>query len=164
MEEQNTTIILGDDRGLYIDTNIETYIRKFNQLEMKSSKIGWNWCAFLFNTSWMLYRKLYGYALFFFFAPVLLDIILLLISPTEWFYLVTSGICSLGLLVCGGLYSDYWYKQKIDKLVRDGINLAGEEKDKHIKKGGTNVPLLALFMLITFFVNLYLQYNKTTSY
>ena len=59
-----------DQRILYIQTNVETYLKKFNALEMKERKTGWNWCGFLFGPLWMLYRKLYGYAAFFYLATI----------------------------------------------------------------------------------------------
>lgn len=139
-----------DQRVLYIQTNVETYLKKFNGLEMNAKKTGWNWCGFLFGPLWMLYRKLYGYAAFFYIAPIIVELILLLISPSELFLATTNLLCNLALAVCGGLYSDFWYKLKIDRLMREGLRLNGDAKVNHLKKGGTNFTLIAILMVIDF--------------
>ena len=142
-----------DQRILYIQTNVETYLKKFNALEMKERKTGWNWCGFLFGPLWMLYRKLYGYAAFFYLAPIFIEVILMYISPSEMFYATTNLLCTLVMYVCGGLYSDYWYKMKIDRLMQEGLRLNGEAKAKHLKKGGTNFTLIAILMVIDFILS-----------
>ena len=148
---QNQHVVSFDDqRVLYIQTNVDTYLKKFNALEMKENKTGWNWCGFLFGPLWMLYRKLYGYAIFFYFAPMIMELCLVLISPSEMFYATTDLLCSLALGVCGGLYSDYWYKLEIDRLMQEGLRLNGEAKAKHLKKGGTNFTLIAILLAFDF--------------
>lgn len=151
---QELNVPLEDPRVFYIQNNVETYLRKFTRLEEKNSKIGWNWCGFFLSPSWMLYRKMYGLWAFFFFAPDLVKLVLSLISPTEDFAIGLSLIFSLIFLFTPAMYGDYWYKQKIEKLVNEGSSLSEEEKINHYKKGGTNFVLV----LILFFVGLALNF------
>ena len=143
-------VLMTDDRGTYIQNNVETYIQKFNTLEMKGSSTGWNWCGFLFGPAWMLFRKLYFQAIVFFFAPALLEVALLLVSPNELVYTLLDLVLTLSLAVLAGMYSDAWYKTKIDRLVREGALLQGEEKAEHIKKGGCSYGLLIAYVLLSF--------------
>ena len=143
-------VVFDDQRVLYIQSNVETYLKKFNALEMKENKTGWNWCGFFFGPLWMLYRKLYGYAAFFYLAPMILELVLMFISPTRMFYVTTDLLCTLALGVCGGLYSDYWYKLKIDRLMQDGLMLNGEAKTRHLKKGGTSFALIVGLIIFHF--------------
>ena len=50
-----------EKRTLYIQDNAGHYLNKFGIMESTGSKISWNWCAFFFTSTWMIYRKMYGY-------------------------------------------------------------------------------------------------------
>ncbi len=144
-----------DPRALYIKSNVNTYFKKFAVLDAKNSNLGWNWCGFLFGSSWMIYRKLYKHALFFFFVPIVIEwITLLSFMINDWLALICSFvslIVSLVLWVLGGLLSDYWYRQKVDQLVKEGSQLSADErKELAEKKGGTSIKMLLLLIGIAF--------------
>ena len=54
-----------DDLTAFVGNNANVYIQKFKKFNMGGANtfaITWNWSTFFFGPCWMLYRKLYGWA------------------------------------------------------------------------------------------------------
>jgi len=58
--------ITTDDYALFVGKSSETYLTRFNKFGMEGNghfRLTWHWPAFFFTFFWMIYRKLYGWAL-----------------------------------------------------------------------------------------------------
>lgn len=148
-------------RAEYIKKNVDTYLEKFRKMERKNSGISWNWCGFLFNTEWLLYRKLYGLFVLFLILP---GVVSYLAGFGMGYGLAAAGISdemlsSIGaltgsvvyliMMIILGMFSDSWYRKKLDKLVAAGEAAeTDEEADKIYKKGGTNLVALIIWLVL----------------
>jgi len=100
-------VISEQEYAAFVGKNAEAYLRrfrKFNSNGADSFSVTWNWWAFLFPVTWMLYRKLYLWALLAF----VLELI------------VYTGLLSM---VAFGITGHYIYyrnaKKKILEIKRD---------------------------------------------
>lgn len=159
--DEEDFFVVQKKRAEYIKRNVDTYLEKFKKMHQKKTKASWNWCAFLFGGAWFLYRKLYKC----FFLTYLITIVVgawvitgaILgldaagLNPYDYeilFYVASIAI-GLFIMIIIGTYSNAWYRKKIDKLVARGDNAqTDEEWEKAHKKGGTNIPLLVVIILL----------------
>jgi len=154
-----------DERCPYIEKKIDTYLRKFESLERRNSKSGWNWCAFLFGSLWMAYRKMYRLCILFFILEFAIPFVFVFAvaiwlesmpMDPEKVALILEGIeaiVSLGICIVCGLLGDHWYRKRIRRLVEEGSVLPEKQRQKHIMTtGGTSslavVGLLTLNLVI----------------
>ena len=90
-EEGSATVVTDEEFSSYVGKNAETYIRKFRKFSVggvDKFALTWHWPAFFLGFWWLLYRKLYVWALIAF----LLSIVCLKIP--YWFF-VNSFIYAL---------------------------------------------------------------------
>lgn len=150
-----------DERAAYIQKNIGTYLRKFNKIESGDKASSWNWCAFLFTVDWLVYRKMYKLAVIVLVATVVIDLVAELVFfsviSNELTASLFSDLVTLAYCVFIGIMGDRWYKTRVDKLVEESAELPEEEKQKHYKKGGTNIIAVIVMVLLAGTINLLLQ-------
>lgn len=161
-EEEDDFFELQQKRAEYIKRNVDTYLEKFKKMHRNNTKASWNWCAFLFGGAWFLYRKLYKC----FFLTYLLILVVGVglttgvifgldaagLDPLKYMILIYVAAIAIGLfvMIIIGTYSNSWYRNKIDKLVSRGDNAqTDEEWEKAHKKGGTNIPLLVVVLILS---------------
>ena len=149
-----------DERAAYIQKNVGTYLRKFDKIDNEDKASSWNWCAFLFTSDWLIYRKMYKLAVIVLVALVALEIIVELVTFTiidnEIVADLIVSLIDIAAYVAIGIMGDRWYKTKVDKLVKESAELSSEEKQEHYKKGGTNLPAVIIIVLISVAINLFL--------
>ena len=152
-----------DERAAYIQKNIGTYLKKFDKIRPNNSGSSWNWCAFLFTFSWMVYRKMYKPAVITLMCLFALEFVAgfigLIIVPFENDETLADlfiAIVDIAACVIIGIKGDKWYKKKVDKLVEEGAELSSVEKQGHYKKGGTNILAVIILALISGALNLLL--------
>lgn len=152
-----------DERGEYIQKNIGTYLKKFDKIRPDNSGSSWNWCAFLFTFSWMVYRKMYKPAVITLVCLFALEFVAgfigLIIVPFENDETLADlfiAIVDIAACVAIGIKGDKWYKKKVDKLVEEGAELSSVEKQEHYKKGGTNVLAVIILALISGAISVFL--------
>ncbi len=147
-----------DERAAYIQKNVGTYLNKFSDINKGKPTSSWNWCGFLFSFHWMLYRKMYGLGVIVFVIYCLVSVVvetsLYLFGINEILLAVITLIIDIAYAVVIGLLGDHWYQKKINKLVAEGENMSPEEKQKHHKKGGVNLPLVLVLVVISVVLNL----------
>ena len=78
-------------RERLIGEKAEYYLPRFEKMENLNSFTGWNWCAFLFGGSWMVYRKMYVFGVLFWLAGELL-VNLLGMGLMRWVLWIGSGV------------------------------------------------------------------------
>lgn len=160
-DEEDVFFELQQKRAEYIKRNVDKYLEKFKKMHRNNTKVSWNWCAFLFGGAWFLYRKMYKCFILTYLIILAIGVALgvgaymmmgdVAMSATGWSPLVLIGSVAVGLFIgiVIGLFSDSWYRNKVDKLVARGDAAeTDEEWEKAHRKGGTNVPLLVIYLMI----------------
>lgn len=149
-------------RAEYIKKNVDTYLEKFRKMERKNSGVSWNWCGFLFNTEWLLYRKMYGLFVLFLILPGVVSYLagyavgfgLGMMGESMQLIMIMSylagGLISLISIIIVGMFGNSWYRKKLDKLVAAGEAAeTDEEADKIYRKGGTNLAALIIWLVLS---------------
>ncbi len=161
-DEEEAFFALQQKRAEYIKRNVDKYLEKFKKMHRNNTKVSWNWCAFLFGGAWFLYRKMYKCFLLTYLVIYALAIALVAGSAlimgeaafldfANWMPVLLIGSTAIGLFIgiVIGLFSDSWYRNKVDKLVARGDDAqTDEEWEKAHKKGGTNIPLLIIYLVL----------------
>lgn len=161
-DEEEAFFELQQKRAEYIKRNVDTYLEKFKKMHRNNTKISWNWCAFLFGGTWFLYRKMYKCFILTYLVIYAVAIAIvaggfilmgeMALNIANWSPLIWIGSVAIGLFIgiVIGLFSDSWYRNKVDKLVARGDNAqTDEEWEKAHKKGGTNIPLMIIFLILS---------------
>lgn len=150
-----------DERIPYIGSNVDVYLRKFNKMEQANSILSWNWCGFLFTARWLVYRKMYALGILVYavllIAGFMLGIVFAItgISGTAPYVTlwIASGALTLAFCAVVGMLGDYWYKNKIERLMTEGRMIPpGPEKQSHVKKGGTSIVALVVFIIVAIII------------
>ena len=125
-------------RERLVGTKTEYYIPRFETMETLNSTTSWNWCAFLFSTGWMMYRKMYAYALFLFIAANI-------------FTLLGLGFMTLVMSIGCGILGNYLYMKDINNRTEKAMNMQPEERELFIQKNsGTSwVAVIVLYLIGT---------------
>lgn len=120
-----------EKRAVYIKQNIDYYAGKFNKMQSTGVKTSWNWCAFLFTSYWLIYRKMYKE---FAIVAVLEHV---LIPAAASIMDIFNGL-NIVVIILLGLFGNYLYMQHIDRLI-DGEPIGDDEALAvyHEKNGGT---------------------------
>ena len=105
--------------------NTEYYRKVFERFEQTGSMLSWNWPAFFATWPWLLYRKMWGYFLIYFFVlPVILSVIATLAATSQgneetFFITYYAGYFVIGFLVIPLIANRLYYghvTRKIDKV------------------------------------------------
>lgn len=153
---QTFEVDIPDERIPYIGSNVNVYLKKFNRMEQKNSILSWNWCGFLLTTRWLMYRKMYGLGVVIYVmfqaAGFVLGFVLAMTgldgTALDTALVIASMILSVAYCTIVGMLGDHWYKKKIERLAAEGKMIpSGPEKQKHIKKGGTNIVAFIIWVL-----------------
>jgi hypothetical protein len=122
-EAEESTLDEWDELALFVGENMDAYRGKFRQLQQNEGRFQWqwHWAAFAIPVPWLIYRKLYFWAV----AYVLIS---LLVPP----------IAMLAVAMVPGLLGNYVYyrhaRQRIAKMTSSG----DERRNEIIQAGGTN--------------------------
>jgi hypothetical protein len=101
-----------DEIGLFVGKNAGYYkskFRKFNVGGVETFSPSWNWAACLFHFWWMLYRKLYLWALL-------------------WFLLTFIPFLGLAFWVAAGITGNYLYYHHATSKIREAKTATPPEK------------------------------------
>jgi len=96
-------------------TNENYYLEKFHEFDrhLPGIKAGWNWAAFLFGGGWAIYRKMYGWFLFFVEIVLLAGILQGVGAPT-------IGVAVLsGSWIAFSIYANALYHASVAKKIAD---------------------------------------------
>jgi hypothetical protein len=121
-----------DDAATFIGPNADYYIPQFQKLDSTNSMISWNWAAFLCSIWWMLYRKMYLYALIAFAIACI------------------PGIGSMAIWIGSGVLGNWLYKKKVEEeLAAASAYDPATRKSQLAARGGiTWVPVIVLSVLV----------------
>ncbi|MDE3023245.1 MAG: pilin [Pseudomonadota bacterium] len=136
--------------------NQDYYLRYFSQRENKGKlDVSWHWPAFFVTFYWLLYRKMWLYAVIYFFLPYLVWIPLGIVSAVAGKSVDTyAGIIYLlfwvGLFIFPPLYANALFYKHAKKKISEVIALTPDRSTQlgilYGKGGTSNVALI--FVLI----------------
>lgn len=102
------------------------YLPKFARFAAGGSQLSWNWPCFFVTFFWLLYRKMWLWAVLYFVAPAALFFVLAIISvlTSYWIYAVFTVLYWLAIFIVLPLYANALYYRQVRKkvaLVADSI-------------------------------------------
>ena len=141
-DDQDLLAFIGQKKYSY-------YKEKFD--EINKNPASWNWCAFLFGPFWFVYRK--------YFLPGIIYVLCIMSFAIMNHYLdipqlgYATSLIGVIAWISFGLFGNYLYKQRYEKIHEQSLKLTGKERTEFLKKsGGTNVGYV--FLLIGMYYTL----------
>lgn len=155
----------------FVSKNYQYYMHQWAKFENLDRKISWNWPAFFFGWSWMMYRKMYIPAL-------VLFIIEWVVLECSRFFLVDFSLTNILLMgisvfvfyviysICTGLFGNYVYYLHASKKITTVLDSMGTDTHKIIehnvrKVGGTS--WLAMWASLLGVIGFALVFNVLTA-
>ena len=136
--EQKDYVPYEQEENRFIQTNVEYYRGKFNEMRMLNQKVSMNWAALIFGVFWMLYRKMYGVAIGAVVATVLAGLLGSL-----------GGVLGLALTLCYGLFGNYLYMMTVQKRVTDVQQFSEPARSQFVEKyAGTSNTAVAIGLVV----------------
>jgi len=138
-------------RGFYIQKNIDYYINKFTKMQMSVSSVSWNWCAFLFSSYWLIYRKMYKE----FAIVAALEVFTI---PAAASLLEPLGSLTLLVSIFTGLFGNYLYMKHIDRLIDNEPVEEEIRLDEYRNKTGGTTYYVWIYLGIVAVLNMVLPF------
>ena len=143
-------MINSEDFSKVVQKKCDYYIPKFEDIRENEDKDSWNFAAFFFSFSWLVYRKMYIEGFF----ALGIKILVMYIGKHE-------RLVSLAISLICGMYGNYLYFKHCEKKVNDTINLEEDLKNNMLHRtGGVSiVGLLVVFITVVIATGIYVKYN-----
>jgi hypothetical protein len=128
-EEDNADVDEWDEIALFVGDNIEAYQQKFRRLYNNGGKyaLQWHWPAFCIPIPWLIFRKMYLWAVAYF--------VIMVLSP--WYLL-------LPVILLPGFTGNYLYYRHVTSQL-DKISSSGDlRREDIINAGSTNSILMTI--------------------
>ena len=95
------------------------YLPKFARFAAGGSLISWNWPCFFVTFFWLLYRKMWLWAVLYFILPPLLFFLLAIISvlTSYWVYAASAVLYWAGIFIVLPMYANALYYRQVRKKV-----------------------------------------------
>jgi Tfp pilus assembly protein PilE len=141
------------------EKNSDYYLEKFNKYDNDGIKASWNWPAFFISFLWLLYRKMWLYAILYWSSPFFLGIALAIVTIPISSESTTATLFSLGQFVYLGIifillpmYANGLYYLHTKKKINTTL-IENQDEQKALlriaSKGGTSgVPLVIILILV----------------
>lgn len=134
-------MISSEDFTKVVQKKCDYYIPKFEDIKESQEKESWNYAAFFFSFSWLVYRKMYTKG----FIVLGIKILAMYIGKYE-------RLVSLVLSFMCGIYGNYLYFKHCEKKVNDAVGLDEGSKNKKLNRSG-GVSIFGLFIVfVTVFI------------
>ncbi|MCL2818376.1 MAG: DUF2628 domain-containing protein [Actinomycetia bacterium] len=132
-----------NEAATFIGPNADYYIPRFQQMEASGSPMSWNWSAFFFGLFWMLYRKMWLYALIAWAVLFVLELVPVIGQ-------IVPFVAWIGL----GLFGNFIYKKFVEEELAKAAPLApAERKAQLAARGGISwIPAIIAGVLIALLV------------
>jgi Protein of unknown function (DUF2628). len=122
----------------FVQKNTQYYLPIFELFKTGVTKTKWNWCAFLFSVSWLVYRKAY--------APAA---VLYLLNLASGLIPYIGTVIQIVLWIGIGLYGNFIYWKKIETEIAEMKRQSPESQQMYAQqKGGTNVVACCVVIVI----------------
>lgn len=132
------------------------YLQKFQEFDRAGGAgFSWHWPSFFVSFYWLLYRKMWGKAAWYFVLPYLIGLVagfiaMVINDRSGGLVSFVSFIYFIGIWVVPPLYANAWYYTHCQKLIADShIQTRDPERQLGIleAKGGTSSIALILIMI-----------------
>lgn len=136
--------------------NLDYYLRKFERFSSGRGFASWNWPALFVPLIWMLYRKMWLYALLYFFV---LPIVVVIVFVVLFIVLPETVAASIGwvvqlaiVLVLVPMYANALYYRTVQSRIADAKAYRGD-REKQLRMlasmGGTsNAALIVVLIMV----------------
>ena len=128
-----------------IGRNAEYYLRRWQDMDARGSRLSWNWPACLLNLYWFAWRKLWGPLALLLVAFVLLGVAGAA-GPRAG---QLSFLASIGVSFITGGFGNHLYRRKCERLVEASSGMEPEAARNYLARlGGTSnlALIIALFV------------------
>lgn len=141
----------------YIQENVDYYLNKWKLMELKNSKISWNWAGFFLVGFWMLYRKMYLYFFILLLTYIVFNIIFSIGIYYSSIFTIFSALLTFVIIpIFVGLFGNYLYAKDVYRKLKSFKSISTEEKDLEriaLLKGGISWVAPLFFMFFGFFIS-----------
>jgi hypothetical protein len=141
-----------DEVILYVGEEMfqKSYQKRWASMEIRSSKLSWNWATFFFQTIWAAYRRMYVWAYVYLTIEVLVNLILLF-GFKKTGYPMFLDVISLVVNIVLWIFANYLYQQHAIKTT-EKLRVQYPDKEKrhaYLKRiGGGSAGSAWLYILI----------------
>jgi Protein of unknown function (DUF2628)/zinc-ribbon domain len=121
----------------YVGPRADYYLAQWTASANRPWGLSWNWAAFFGGLLWMVYRKMYAFALIYFVMAMALGVALERLHLS----LAMKAACDLAVVAFVSLQGNEWYRLHARRRV-DEIVLRVESADRRrtlVRSGGTNL-------------------------
>jgi Protein of unknown function (DUF2628) len=121
----------------FVGDNYEFYRAKWQKsADNNNNPMSWNWAAFFLGVVWLIYRKMYNYALIFV-GLIALDMLI------EWFYplpVFMGNVVNLMIALAFGFYGNKLYQMHVHQKTGEIVSMTPPDRiDSELKaQGGVN--------------------------
>lgn len=130
------------------------YLPRFERFDLKGVSVAWHWPAFFVSFYWLLYRKMWGWALLYFFISMVITVIEVALPPGLEF---VSGLLYVmywaGIFVLFPMCANALYYRHVKKKIENVRSLSCD-KDKKLRmvaaEGGTSSAAMVAVLIIVF--------------
>lgn len=138
--------------------NIDYYLPRFNRFELQSINISWNWTAFFISFYWLLYRKMWLYALLYFLFPIPFGILIGIFSLNSDANVVFAySLVFVVMFILFPMYANTLYYRHVNKKILK-IKNRSNNKEKQLRilvtEGGTSWAPLIILIITPFIVGM----------
>lgn len=143
-------MINNEDFSKVVHKKCDYYIPKFEEIMENKDKESWNYSAFFFSFSWLVYRKMYIEG----FTILAINILVMFIGNWE-------GVVSILTHFICGIYGNYLYFNHCKKKINDNIDLDENLKNNKLHRvGGVSIfGLIIVFIIVFISTGIYVKYN-----
>ncbi len=134
--------------------NTDYYLSKFTRFDTEGSGVSWNWPAFFISFYWLLYRKMWVWALLYFLLPIPLAIIEAVLSPvSEAAVGVVYLVYLISIFVVFPMYANAIYHRHVKTKIQKAENYS-TDREKRLRiltaEGGTSGIALIIILIFVF--------------
>ncbi len=136
--DQKDYVPYEQEENRFIETNVDYYRSKFNEMRTLNQKVSLNWAALFFGIFWMLYRKMYGVAI----GAVVTTVVAGMLGSF-------GGVLGLALTLCYGLFGNYLYMMTVQKRVTDVQKFGEPARSQFVEKyAGTSNSAVIIGLVV----------------
>lgn len=130
------------------------YLSRFDRFDLQGVGVSWNWPAFFVSFYWLLYRKMWVWALLYFLLPIPLAIVEAILLPvSEAAVGLVYVVYLAGVFILLPMYANALYYRHLNKKIERAKSFSND-KEKRLRmvaaEGGTSSVALIVVLIFVF--------------